>query len=70
MESTAPLLIAFDLRLFFYAPATGLVVRDYRTNRADEVASSGPLQAFRERMGAAELQEGKIAKVSRVIALV
>ena len=28
------MLIAFDVRLFFYAPAAGLVVRDYQVNGA------------------------------------
>ena len=38
-------------RLFFYAPATGLVVRDSQTNQVSEAAQSKPLAAFQERMG-------------------
>ncbi len=52
-----PLLISFDTRLFFYAPPTGLVVRDYRTNQPAEAAASQTLRAFQERMGVEALQE-------------
>jgi hypothetical protein len=52
-----PLLISFEIRLFLYAPATGLVVRDYRTNQAAEVARSKELTAFRDKMAASELIE-------------
>lgn len=55
--SSAPLLIAFDLRLFFYAPATGLVVRHFQTNDSSEIASSQPLQKFQEKMDAEQLLE-------------
>jgi hypothetical protein len=57
LESDAPLLIVFDVRLFFYAPTTGLVVRDYRTNDPADTAQSQPLARFRERMGVSELRE-------------
>lgn len=57
VDGDAPLIIAFETRLFFFAPATGLVVRDYLTNQPAEVAQSKPLRAFQERMGAPELQE-------------
>lgn len=57
LSGPAPLLIAFDVRLFFFAPATGLVVRDFRVNAPDGVGRSDALSAFRERMGADELRE-------------
>jgi hypothetical protein len=57
LDGQAPLLIAFDVRLFFFAPASGLVVRDYQTNEPADAAHSAPLQAFRQRMGEAELHE-------------
>jgi hypothetical protein len=57
LDPTTPLLLSFEIRLFFYAPATGLVVRDYQTNQKDEIAGSKPLTAFRERMGADQLIE-------------
>jgi len=57
LDGKAPLLIAFDVRLFFFAPATGLVVRDYQTNEPADAAHSKPLQAFRQRMGEDELRE-------------
>jgi hypothetical protein len=57
LGSDAPLLIAFDVRLFFHSPATGLVVRDYRTNDPAESAHSEPLANFRRRMGTEELLE-------------
>jgi hypothetical protein len=52
-----PLLISFEIRLFLYAPATGLVIRDYRTNQTAEIPQSKALSAFREQMGAGELIE-------------
>jgi hypothetical protein len=57
LDSDAPLLIAFETRLFFFAPPTGLVVRDYQTNEPADAARSAPLAAFRERMGVQELQD-------------
>jgi hypothetical protein len=57
VQSGAPLLISFDTRLFFFAPATGLVVRDYLTNQPAEATRSKALQAFQDRMGARELDE-------------
>jgi len=57
LEGSAPLLIAFDVRLFFYAPAAGLVVRDYQVNVPSEVAGSARLEAFRRQVGETELRE-------------
>jgi hypothetical protein len=57
LDTGTPLLISFEVRLFFYAPASGLVVRDYRTNQVSEAAQSKPLTAFRERMGSDKLIE-------------
>jgi len=57
LESDAPLLIAFDVRLFFHAPATGLVIRDYQTNDLADTAQSEPLARFQQRMGTNELTE-------------
>jgi hypothetical protein len=57
LDSDAPLLIAFETRLFFYAPPTGLVVRDYQTNEPADAPRSQPLAAFQERMGVQELQD-------------
>jgi hypothetical protein len=56
LDSHVPLLISFDIRLFLFAPSTGLVVRDYRTNQMDELANSKPLTDFQERMGTHDLQ--------------
>ncbi len=56
LDSNVPLLISFEIRLFFYAPPTGLVVRDYQTNQPSEVARSKPLRDFQERTGAEELR--------------
>jgi hypothetical protein len=56
LESRAPLIISFEIRLFFFAPDTGLVVRDYLTNQPAEAAKSKPLLSFQERMGAHELR--------------
>ena len=57
VDSDAPLLISFETRLFFFSPATGLVVRDYQTNQPADAAKSKPLAEFQRRMGAEELQE-------------
>lgn len=57
LEGSAPLLIAFDVRLFFYAPAAGLVVRDYQVNVPSEVAGSARLDAFKRQVGETELRE-------------
>jgi hypothetical protein len=57
VTSSAPLLVSFEIRPFFFSPGTGLVIRDYRVNNVAEVASSEPLRQFRERMGAEELRE-------------
>ncbi|HTV25409.1 MAG TPA: hypothetical protein VMG12_42230 [Polyangiaceae bacterium] len=57
LDGKAPLLIAFDVRLFFFSPASGLVVRHYQANDPADAAHSAPLAAFRERMGEVELRE-------------
>src|SRR4051794_10404834 len=57
LDPSTPLLLSFEIRLFLYAPATGLVVRDFQTNQKDEIAGSKPLTAFRDRMGADQLIE-------------
>lgn len=57
LNSDAPLLIVFELRLFFHAAGTGLVVRHYKTNDLDAVPRSAPLARFREQMQPSELQE-------------
>jgi len=57
LDGKAPLLIVFDVRLFFYSPATGLVVRDYQTNDPADVARSAPLTRFRQSTGEGELRE-------------
>jgi hypothetical protein len=57
LATNVPLLITFEVRLFFYAPATGLVVRDAQTNQVAEAAQSKPLTAFQERMGTDKLIE-------------
>jgi len=57
LDRNTPLLIAFEVRMFLFAPATGLVVRDYQANKKEDVAQSKALTSFRERMGAAELVE-------------
>lgn len=57
LGSEAPLLIAFDVRLFFHSPATGLVVRDYQVNDPADAARSERLTNFQARMGAPELRE-------------
>jgi hypothetical protein len=57
LDGDTPLLITFEVRLFLYAPATGLVVRDSQVNQMADVAQSKPLTTFRERMGTDELIE-------------
>jgi hypothetical protein len=57
LDSDAPVLVAFETRLFFFAPEAGLIVRDYETNEPAEAGKSRPLRAFQERMGAQELEE-------------
>ncbi|HVZ87321.1 MAG TPA: hypothetical protein VHG72_10140 [Polyangia bacterium] len=55
LDDRTALVISFEVRLFLWAPPTGLVIRDARTNHEDEIAKSKLLNAFRERMGAEEL---------------
>lgn len=57
LDSDAPLLIVFEVRLFFYAPGTGLVVRHYKTNDLGAVPRSAPLERFSEQMQPSELLE-------------
>jgi hypothetical protein len=57
LGSATPLIVSFEIRLFFFSPSTGLVVRDYQTNQLADLAGSKPLAGFRARMGAGELQE-------------
>jgi hypothetical protein len=56
LSDGTPLLISFDVRPFFFAPPTGLVVRDYQVNHPDEVTRSRPLAEFQKRMGTKELR--------------
>ncbi len=56
LNTVTPLVVSFEIRLFFYAPGTGLVVRDYQTNQVDDLPGSKPLAGFRDRMAAGELQ--------------
>ena len=57
LDGHTPLLISFEIRLFLYAPATGLVVRDAETNQMAEVAQSKAQTAFQERMATDKLIE-------------
>lgn len=57
LAGDVPLLLTFESRLFFFSPATDLVVRHYRCNAPSDVEKSGPLTAFREQMGETELRE-------------
>jgi hypothetical protein len=56
LNNATPLIISFEIRLFFYSPSTGLVVRDFQTNQLADLAGSKPLAGFRARMRAGELQ--------------
>jgi len=57
LDPNTSLLLSFEIRLFLYAPATGLVIRDFQTNEKDDIAKSKALTAFRERMAADQLIE-------------
>lgn len=57
LESNAPLLLSYDTKRFYYAPGTGLVVRDSKTNSPEEMAKSKPLAEFQKRMGTTHLEE-------------
>ena len=57
LDRNVPMLMSYEIRLFLYAPATGLVVRDFQTNQKEDVARSKTLTAFRERMNADQLIE-------------
>jgi hypothetical protein len=56
LDSPAPLIVSFEIRMFLFSPDTGLVVRDFQVNQPDEVSHSAPLQSFRQRMTADELR--------------
>ncbi len=57
LEGEAPLLLVFDLRLFFHSPSTGLLVRDFRINHPRDLSQSDRLAAFQSRMGEGELEQ-------------
>jgi hypothetical protein len=57
LSNKAPLVISFEIRLFFFSPSTGLVVRDYQINQPADRSASKPLASFQKHMGAAELQQ-------------
>jgi hypothetical protein len=57
LSNSTPLVISFEIRLFFYSPGTGLVVRDYQINHQTDLSKSKPLASFQKHMGAAELQQ-------------
>ena len=57
LSNGAPLVISFEIRLFFYSPSTGLVVRDYLINQPGDLSKSKPLAGYRSRMGEGQLQE-------------
>lgn len=56
LESDAPLIISYEVRLAFYSPPTDLVVRHYLVNQVAEAARSERLAVFKARMGG-ELEE-------------
>jgi hypothetical protein len=57
LDPSTPLLVSFEVRMFLFAPSTGLVVRDFQANQKEDVARSKALTAFRDRMGADQLIE-------------
>lgn len=57
LDTSAPLLMSFEIRPFFFAPSTGLVVRDFQVNQLADVAKSKPLAGFQARMGVQDMQE-------------
>jgi hypothetical protein len=57
LNSPAPLLVSFEIRLFFFSPATGLIVRHYETNQLSDLPGSKPLNRFRSSMKETEFQE-------------
>jgi len=57
LDGSAPVLVSFHTRLFFFSPQAGLVIRDYRTNEVGQLPSSKPLEDFRARMAADTLVE-------------
>ena len=56
LNESTPLVIAFEVRFFFFSPSTGLVLRDYQTNEVGELPQSKPLAAFEQKMKASDLQ--------------
>jgi len=57
LNNSAPLIVSFEIRLFFYSPATGLIVRHYQTNQVSELPASKPLNQFRSALKEGELRE-------------
>jgi len=57
LDGSAPVLVSYHTRLFFYAPAAELVIRDVRTNEVTDVGAPKPIANFQERMGATSLIE-------------
>lgn len=57
LSPSTPLIISFEIRLFFFSPDSGLVVRDFHTNQLADLPDSKPLADFRARMRVDKLQE-------------
>ena len=57
LNNATPLIVSFEIRLFFFSPSTGLVVRDFQTNQSADLPASKPLTQFRAAMKAGELLE-------------
>lgn len=57
LDGSAPVIVSFHTRLFLFAPAAELVVRDFRVNEVAEVSDSKYLAEFKARMGADTLVE-------------
>lgn len=57
LDGSAPVIVSFHTRLFLFAPATELVIRDYRVNETRDIPDSPYLADFRARMGADTLVE-------------
>jgi hypothetical protein len=57
LNTSTPLIVSFEIRLFFFSKASGLVVRDYQTNQLADLPASKTLSAFRARMEPGELQQ-------------
>jgi len=57
LNKDTPLVISFEIRLFYFSPAAGLVVRDFETNQPEDLPKSKPLTRFRDTMKANDLRE-------------